>query len=748
MAATGFDERVVRLAQYRPFDHSGAGLHASLRGLILGAGAIGGGEFSSLNECREALRALWDLDFEIEEIRDVVDGLAGDGFCRKMGGGFELSQEVLADLAETAENAKKNEAQALAEWEESVCRAHASLSSEHFELLAQDLQAWIGRIVSRHGVEAALLLYPEDGRAQRLFDEIEEQGLGFLPEREGALKEVREAALRRFVREPTPAQRIYLANRLNAAFELTVLTLDPDAGQLAKQQFDGHRLYLDTNFLYAVLGFAPAHESLAAHRLLHLTKELGFQLAITDWTVDELRTSLRKSRNRLEGIHLPSRDYAELMIRASSEKGFDRAFWIAYRESNVSRHDFFERAARFHRDLEKLGIAIVDEGCKRVEQRREEITEHVALLDRLRGPQGWRETVVLEHDVKHRLLVEQLRGAGNLGFSNARYWFLTQDTRLPIYARKAVEGERPPEVPFCMSSSSWGQVMRAFTPRTSDWEQMVVDLMASPYVGRRRGLDFGAVTEVVARIDQYSEDGVELAWEVLADSAKMTEIAELQKTGTPEKEITALIDGAFIEKAAEADQRAEDAAQREAEAHSVVREAKQRADRLREDWDAERARREGLESDLERERRRHEKEANTLNERIDAIEKAAEQETKAADEKVGALRAEIKGDRHRRRRNLRIALAVVLAVAAAGGAGIVLAVGAAEPAWAKIAVVLGATAILLVAVNVGFNEKWAGRIFSYLGILLGVAGIVVPAVLPHDDSKPQKPLNAPPAGRP
>jgi hypothetical protein len=137
----------------------------------------------------------------------------------------------------------------------------------------------------------------------------------------------------------------------------------------------------------------------------------------------------------LDHIRLPSRQYVDLMIRAADEKGFDRAFWIAYRDTAISRQDFFDRASHFHLDLEKLGVTVIDEGCQRVDRDVGKVDEYVSVLDQVAGQQKWRETVVLEHDAKHRLLIEHLRGHGHTEFSNGRYWFLTQDTRLPVFAR-------------------------------------------------------------------------------------------------------------------------------------------------------------------------------------------------------------------------------------------------------------------------------------------------------------------------
>jgi hypothetical protein len=737
VSGVNFDERVSRLAQYRPFDQDGAGIQTALRGLIFGAAAIGGPEFATLIECRDALRTLWDLDFDTDEIRLVADSLAEEGLCTRSRGGFVLADTVMDDLARAAQSAEANEAQAFAEWKDALNSLGVPLDANDFAHLYNDLHEWLGRIVSRHGVEAALLLYPEDPRAQQLMRSVDDLGLHFLPERTGSVGRIREEALRIFVRSPTEAQRIYLANRLDAAFELTVLTLDPDAIHLVQHQFTDHRVYLDTNFLYALIGYAPASESLAAHRLLTLTKDLGFKVAVTPWTVDELRTSLQASQNRITGMILPSRKYADLMIKAASEKGFDRAFWLSYRDSNISKRDFFDRAAHFEHDLEKLGVETVTDGCDKVEKKPETVQQYVVLLNHIRGPQ-WRETVVLEHDAKHRVLIEQLRGDGHHEFSSGRYWFLTQDTRLPLFARSMPNSEdAPPDLPFCMSSSAWAQIMRAFTPRTSDWESMVVDLLASPYVGWQRGLDFSAVTRVVGRIDQYSGDGVEFAWEVLADTATMAQVSALKSDGASDEEIASYIDGAFIEKAEEAQNRAtkaevlaREAVEREEAAQVAARTQQERASKLETDRNDERQRREGIESDLNRERRLRAEEVAEATAQSDKVTQQAEVATNIERQAREALEAAADKKRRTRRKAARIGSMSLLALVALASAVLLISTHEVHGESQTLFVILGAFVIALVSVNVGLGEKWAGRVFVYLGLLVGLAAIVVPLLFP------------------
>jgi hypothetical protein len=633
------------------------------------------------------------------------------------------------ELATRASEAKEYEVAAFKEWQAATKAKTPDLSDEDLNALRSDLELWLRSIIVRHGVEAALLLYPEDERARAVIDSIDAEGLGILPARGGMVDHVREDALRAFVRSPTEAQRIYLANRLEASFDLTVLTLDPSAARLAQQQFNAHRVYLDTNFLYALLGFSPAHESLAAHRLIQLTKDLGFELAITQWTVNELRASLTRSRTNLERIALPSRDYADLMVQAASEKGFDRAFWIAYRDSNMSRQDFFDRASHFERDLERLEIHTVDEGCKRVDRRADEVETYVALLDHV-GGQRWKETVVLEHDAKHRLLVEQLRGDGHLEFTNARYWFLTQDSRLPVFARLEASGhEQISGLPFCMTSSAWAQIVRAFTPRTSDWDQMVVDLLASPYVGWKRGMSLPAVLEVVARVDQYQDSSVELAWEVLADTATMAEISQMKKSGATAEAIAEVIDATFVADAEAAKARAAAARELQIDAERSAQAERERADQLRADLLDEQRRREALEGDLDRARTESDKQALAISDRLSEIEAQHQAALKAERSEREALESKLELSARRSAARRRSIAAAAIAVLGTLAPVVLLATHFVHGSSWDLVTILGGVLLLAGTIVSVLPDRWSNRLLSIAGILIGVAAIIVAVAL-------------------
>ena len=324
MATARVDE-VRRLAQYRPFDRGGLDLQAVLHDLVVALAALNDGTVGSLLHCRKDFQDVWGLVVEVDELRPVFERLVTQGSAKKHGKGIRLSSTVLAELKSRADESEQTEARAMKEWEAEVRRMQPGLSDEDMAALRADLRQWLEAIIARHGAEAAMMLYPEQERARRFFDAVDGRAFESLPERADELAALRERALPTFIRASTPDQRQHLANLLNTGFYMTVLTIDPAARELVQEQLRGRRIYLDTNFLYAILGAARAEEVYSARRLLELTRGLGFELAVTPWTMKELRTSIAGSRREIEkhgqeGLIRPQ--YAATMLGTSSEKGF------------------------------------------------------------------------------------------------------------------------------------------------------------------------------------------------------------------------------------------------------------------------------------------------------------------------------------------------------------------------------------------------------------------------------------------
>ncbi len=501
-------------------------MRVALRDLLLGAAAEAGGGFANLAEARDAIRTLWRLEIELDELREIVAGLIDEGACEKNGGGVRLANEQHERLEAQAAEFNRNEEQAFGDWVAAIRRMEPDLTEDDFSALREDLDLWLQHVISRHGVEAALILYPENPRAQELQSEIEAEGFDFLPRRSRTIRGIRGQALQMFAQQPTAEQRLYLASLLNVSYFLTVLSLDPSATELVQAHVQGHRIYLDTNILYHVLGLTKPREVLSVRRLLDLTKQLEFELAITPWTLRELQESLRRAEQVVRRRALPPRELADLMAEAASEESFVTAYWRHYNEGGIKPSDFFEFYSALETLLEEVGIKVISEGTQRVDQQTEQIDYQLVMLDRVLT---WdKADVVKIHDVKHRLLIDNLRGSGNLSFSNARYWFLTQDSALPRYAQISADDDSQGHLQFCISTSAWAQIVRSLTPRTEDVDQALVDLLASPYMRYRGSISPQIVQDVVARIDQYKGMSPGLASEVLLNGALVRDFSRTE----------------------------------------------------------------------------------------------------------------------------------------------------------------------------------------------------------------------------
>ena len=223
------------------------------------------------------------------------------------------------------------------------------------------------------------------------------------------------------------------------------------------------------------------------------------------------------------------------------------AYWRQAR-SGVKVQDFFDYYAEIETHVAERGIEVTSEGCRAVDAQTNEITDQISILAKASYGR-YRHPEVLEHDVKHRMLVMRLRGEGRRAFSNAGYWFLTHDTVLPRYDQHASD---PGSLAFCVSAGTWFQIMEAFRPKTEDPEQSLADMLASPYVRYRRGLSQRTALEIVGRVDQYEGGTPELAARVLVNSAALEDI---EQAGDDEDR-RSKIDDAIVAAAREAQEEA------------------------------------------------------------------------------------------------------------------------------------------------------------------------------------------------
>lgn len=742
------------LAQFRPFEGQAEQKDAVHAELVEVACRTKGDSFPTSRACRDFIRREWNTDLEIDEVESAKQRLEREGRLENNGGSLKLTAAVSAELDAQRVRWEQAETTAIDEWETVVRKEYPFLDDDEVKLLREQVRPWLDHVIARHGAEAGLLLYPSHERRDVLGQAIASANLGFLPDCGDRLKAIRPAAFWMLVRQPTAAQREFLGRLLNTGFYLTVLSLDPRASHLVKAEAKNTTLYLDTNFLYALLGVGSGSEARAAKRLMELCGDLGYKLRVTPWTIDELRTSIAKSRADVRNV-TQSRKAAEVMAQVSGEKGFAPAYWRERRDNNVDFGTFFGKFEHFRRFLEELGIKEHPEGCADIDSDLEAIRAYASPLEGLYGP-GTKERVVIEHDAKMRLLVERLRGARQNGsFTDVGFWFLTESTRLPAYARIPIEQQWRPRHPFCILSSSWAQIVRALVPRTDDLNDMIVGLMASPFVGFKpaaEGVQLKAIERAVARIDALRDVPASVAVALVHDDAMSRKIAE----ETDPTEIDRLVDESLTKKAEELsvrlDQTASEKVQsdrrrQEAEEHAKAA-ASQKEESVRLQQKAEEAARRAEEraARAERDRVRALESESDLQRAVAETQEREREERRAreeAEEREQSLLGAAEEDAKKRTRLRRNGTAIGAGLVIVSAASAFLLTGVISGAIGVITTVV-VTALLVYLVVRSLSENLAKEVVIVLTLLAAAASITAAFISPEsENSSPQDASAAP-----
>jgi hypothetical protein len=736
------DEQALRsLAQYRPFDGGSEGIEMVHDDLVVAACQSAGGEFASLEACREFIQSNWKIELEINEIRESRERLEGRGVAEKLGGGLAISDQKKKELEKVRAVWEGWETQAVEEWETSIREDFPLLGDADLEKLRAQLRPWLDHVICRHGAEASLLLYPGDDRAAKLIDSLGNTDLSFLPDLGRDLNGIRTNAFRMFIREPTETQLAFLGRLLNTGFYQTVLSLDPKARHLAAAEAKQTVLYLDTNFLYAVLGVGSQVEAHTASRLLDLCRQMGYSLRITPWTIDELRTSIASSRSDVLKVHR-SQKSAKVMAEVSGEKGFAPAYWRALRDHGTDPADFFGKFDHFQRFLKDNGIKESPEKCAEIDADVEGIRAYSSPLEAMYGV-GTKNRAVIEHDAKTRLLIERLRGdAEPTAYMNVRYWFLTESTSLPTYGRSPIRASKRPKYPFCILTSTWAQIVRSVMPRTADLDEVIVGLLASPYVGYKlpiSGTPKKAVERVVARIDSLKDVPASVAVAMVGDQSMAAKIGG----EVDEAEMNRIIEESLTQKAEELEVRIATSAKETVAAQRARIEAEDRAKQAVESKS---------ESEAERDQARQEALAARASEEAaqrQADEKAAreavlQQEVNESREREENERSGREGA-ERRAQRMRDGIAIVSAlIFVAIGGGILVA----QVIDSRLlAIVVACLTMLGVYGSLSFISASLGKQLIN-GVTLVVAVVtIVSALWPHSESS-SSPTSKQPAPAP
>jgi len=498
----------------------------------------------TVSDIKDSLYLLFNLNFEDEEIKGAIERLM------KMGSVVSPSQDVYAlsideysELQKSLKDSEEFEQKTIGEWIENISRKYPDLSQDDLKALGEDLTIYLTEIFARHGAECVALVYAGQEEAENFVAKLEDDIFASLPTRCPRLHKIRIVELPGFFKNAPTERKQYIAQLLDNTFIIHILHIDKNCSALIRKQFKDHRLYLDTNFIYRLLGLDGPILQKAAETAVRIARDLGFVLTVSTRTTEEWQASIERAVKNLKRSPLISPRLAQVGADYTTEEDLTTAYWREYAKTKISIDDFFALYQRIEGLLEECDVTIRDTLCDRIKndpQLQEEISKLNLATDYIKVSK------IAEHDAFHRLLILRLRGKTQpQTFLDTKVWFLTCDTLLPKYDRFARKSQD--KIPFCILANQWIQTMRPLLPRTQDFDETFVDLFTSSYLRTYGDLPSNIAQTILGRITQFEEHSPELAVKVLTDRHLTKELRQTEE----EEKIFELIDSATAKAAEE-----------------------------------------------------------------------------------------------------------------------------------------------------------------------------------------------------
>jgi|GEM_PF-2211699 len=378
---------------------------------------------------------------------------------------FKIKPEVLEEVQKQQNATKELEKQVLDEWKQEIFIKSEALGiqeivQENIERIIENWWKFTGNMIMFHGIESVAILQPDSKRVQKWLDKIEPDVVSGLVRIHPLVDDFQIVQFKRFFSKQDEKRKLIVNGLFNASFFWHLIQVDKTGSTLLKKVTKGQKLILDTNIIYYLLGLDGKHLLDSSHIALKIAKDLGYDLAITTKTIDEFQESFRR---KIKHIPILPKNLATAAAKVLECDNVIACYWKEFADSGLSIEQFASEKSHIEGLIVALGIRKIKKYRADIEKS-EELRLQESILTQI-APASTDEYII-EHDAFHRILIGKFRKSEKYNFSEAIAWFLTDDTKLPVYDKVAQKGKRA--LPFCMLLGQWIQVNRPFVVRTKD----------------------------------------------------------------------------------------------------------------------------------------------------------------------------------------------------------------------------------------------------------------------------------------
>jgi hypothetical protein len=359
-----------------------------------------------------------------------------------------------------------------------------------------------------------------------------------------------------FMNPQDAAVRSYILRHLNAYFAIEASNLGPHTVETLRQsalQNISFNVFVDTNFLFSILGLHENPSNEAAESLISLMRQLTgkitAKLFLFPLTIDEFKRVVRSHQQFLSNLRLEPN-----LAAVGARSGLTGVELKFVQEAKRVGHSI-NAADYFGPYLEDLLPIIRSNGLELYNTPVDEYTKRQDVVDdilvqreyELRLPAGRRKSYEqLLHDVCLWHFVRDRRSARVESPADAKYWVVTVDYRFvgfDAYKRQGAEGS----IPLVVHPTTLVQLLHLWVPRTPAYEEAIVRSLRFAFLFQEFDSNSEKMTvrilETLSRYENIRDLSQDAIASVLMNQALRT---HLEGATTAEQEIT-LVKEALIE---------------------------------------------------------------------------------------------------------------------------------------------------------------------------------------------------------
>lgn len=487
-----------------------------------------------VGKIRKEIEANLGLDLKTGEINDSLSRLIQKDKVNDLGDGrYRLTLSSDNDLSRQVENSQKLEESVKLKFKQRIETVAPKLDTE--KIWGAFIKKLLIPLVTDSGARIYQFLFSKTGKNNQ-FVNLTEEFIGELPEK---YRDKLSKCISEFIDPSDSEITKFIFSYLDAYFVVSSSGLSSKVTNKLSSLRDEPAefvIYVDTNFIYSVLGLHDNPSNEAAKDLMQLaqsaSKSVHIRFVINPITLQETQQSLKTKRITLGNIPFPP-NLAEAATR-SSVTGLYKTFFqqVAQAGTSLSANDFFViYENNLIRILQDKGIEVVaDEKIDKYatypdilsDIRDQVYFEETKYKDRAKSEAKITNDVILWHYTK------DLRPKGSFLPIDAKYWIVTVDYRLLAFDR--YKSEKLLISPICMLPAQLIQVLRFFSPRSVEFEKIMLSTMRFPLIIREYDPKVERVAlkivKQLARFEGIEDLSIDTLQKVITDEGLNTKLTE------------------------------------------------------------------------------------------------------------------------------------------------------------------------------------------------------------------------------